>query len=119
MNIRNVDLNKENLTKGGRMILTEVRPAYEYKDGKRIDTKVIGLKVKVALEKNVYDTLTVTVADPVDKLSAVLEKADEPVFVDFVGLTARIYTMNGRTDVSAKADSVHVVTDDLFAIDVS
>ena len=117
MKIRNVELSKENLTKGGGMILTEVRPAYEYKDGKRIDTKVIGLKVTVVLEKNAYDTLTVTVADPVDRLSAVLEKADEPVYVDFVGLIARIYTMNGRTDVSAKADSVHVVDNSVIDID--
>lgn len=110
MKIKNIELGKDNLTKGGRMILTEVRPAYEYQGGKRIDTKVVGLKVTVALEKNAYDTLTVTVANPVDALSAVLDKADGPVYVDFVGLTARLYTMNGRTDVSAKADSVHVVT---------
>lgn len=116
MKLKNLELSKENLTKGGQMILTEVRPAYEYKDGNRSD-KVIGIKVSVALEKNSYDTLTVTVTDPVDRLSAVLEKADGPVYVDFVGLTARIYTMNGRTDVSAKADSVHVVDNSLIEID--
>lgn len=99
------------------MILTEVRPAYEYKDGQRTD-KVIGLKVTVALEKNAYDTLTVTVSNPVDALSTLLDKAEAPVYVDFEGFTARIYTINGRTDVSAKADSVHVVTVDLIDLEV-
>lgn len=117
MKIKNIKLNKENLTNGGGMILTEVRTAYEYKDGQRTD-KVIGLKVTVALEKNVYDTLTVTVSNPVDALSALLDKAETSIYVDFEGFTARIYTMNGRTDVSAKADSVYVVTEDPFDIKI-
>ena len=111
MNVKNIKPSKESLTNGGGMILTDVRPAYEYKDGKRTD-KVVGLKVATVLEKNAYDTLTVTVANPVDTLSAVLEKAEAPVYVDFEGFTARIYTINGRVDVSAKADSVHIVTAD-------
>ena len=45
------------------------------------------------------------------------EKAEAPVYVDFEGFTARIYTIDGRSDVSAKADSVHVVTADLLEID--
>ena len=116
MTLRNIELHQENFTKGGQMILTEVRLAYEYKDRKRTD-KVIGLKVTVVLEKNSYDTLTVTVANPVDTLSVLLEKAEAPVYVDFEGFTARIYTIDGRSDVSAKADSVHVVTADLLEID--
>lgn len=85
------------------MILTEVRPAYEYdKEGNRT-AKVTGLKVTVAMEKNSYDTLTVTVADPVDRLSALLEKAESPIYVDFEGFSARLYSMNGRTDISAKS----------------
>lgn len=113
MKINNIVLSKDNLTKGGGMILTGVRPAYEYNGNTRSD-KVIGLKVSVVLEKNAYDTLAVTVADPVDKLSAVLEKANgAPVYVDFVGLTARVYSMNGRTDVSAKAESVYVVNNNV------
>lgn len=116
MNIKNVNLNKESLTNDGGMILTEVRHAYQYKDGQRTDT-VVGLKVTVALEKNHYDTLTVTVAGQMDTLSSVLKKAEGPVYVDFDGFTARLYTMNGRTDVSAKADGVHVVANATTEID--
>lgn len=117
MKLQHISLIQTNLTNGGRMILTEVRPAYEYKDGQRNDKKVIGLKVTVVMEKNFYDTLTVTVSDPTDALSPILAKAETPVYVDFTGFTARIYTMNGHTDVSAKAESVHVVTDNLLDID--
>lgn len=117
MKMRNIDLFQDNFTKGGRMILTEARPAYEYKDRKRTD-KVIGLKVTVVLEKNGYDTLTVTVANPVDTLSALLG-ADKPtVYVDFENFTAHIYTIDGRSDVSAKADSVHVVTADPIDLEI-
>lgn len=106
-------------TLGGRMILTDVRQAFEYdKDGNRT-AKVTGLKVTVAMEKNGYDTLTVTVADPVDRLSALLEKGDGPIYVDFVNFSARLYTMRGKTDISAKADEVHVVEDGLLDIEVS
>ena len=34
MNVKNIKPSKESLTNGGGMILTDVRPAYEYKDGR-------------------------------------------------------------------------------------
>lgn len=112
MDIKNLELMWTNFTKGGRAIVTEVAPAYDYKDGQRLD-KVVGLKVTVVLPANHYDTLTVKVTDPVDRLSAVVDKGD-PVYVDFKGFTARVYTMNGRTGISAKADSVQIVDDNAF-----
>lgn len=118
MKLNNIKLGQENLTNGGGMIVTGVRNAYEYKDGERTD-KVIGLKVDVVLEKNNYDNLTVTVSNPVDTVSAVLEAADGPVHVTFEGFTARAYVMNGRGDVSAKATAVHVVKDDDLVLDLS
>lgn len=100
------------------MILTDVRQAYEYdRDGNRTN-KVTGLKVTVALEKNGYDTLTVTVANPEDRLSSLLEKSDGPIYVDFDEFSAHIYTMRGKTDVSAKAKDVRIITDDLLDIEV-
>lgn len=95
---------------GGQMILKGVRPAREYKDGKPTE-KITGLKVDVVLEKNGYETLTVTVADPADRLTAVLEKSDKPIYVDFSGFKARVFVMDGRARVSAKADRVFTVTD--------
>lgn len=118
MKLQRLKLLLQCFTLGGRMILAEVRPAFDYKDGQR-GNKVTGLKVTVALEKNGFDTLTVTVSNPEDRLSSLLEKGDGPVYVDFVNFTARLYTMNGRTDISAKADSVIVVTDDILTVDIS
>lgn len=109
MKLNNIKIGQENVTNGGRMILTGARPAYDYKDGKRGD-KVTGLKVDVVLEKNNYDSLTVTVSNPVDSISAVLEQSDGPVYVTFEGFTARIYVMNGQANVSAKATAVRVDT---------
>ena len=109
MNLKNIKLDMENLSNSGPIIATDAKPAYEYKDGQRLD-KVTGLKVSVVFPGNHYDTLTVTVADPVDRLSAALETG-EPVHVVFHGFTAKIYVMNGRGGVSAKADKVQIVDD--------
>lgn len=110
MKLQNIKVDMKNLSNSGLAIATDVKPAYAYKDGQRLD-KVEGLKVSVVFPGNHYDTLTVTVADPVDRLSAALEKGD-PVHVAFQGFTAKIYVMNGRGGVSAKADSVRIVADD-------
>lgn len=110
MQLRNIKLTLGNFSQGGPAIVTEVKPAYEYKDGERLE-KVTGLKVSVVFPGNRYDTLVVTVADPVDRLSAVLETG-RPVHVTFQGFTARVYVMEGRAGVSAKADAVHIVADD-------
>lgn len=115
MLIRNVSLTMENLSKNGPVIATEAKTAYDYKDGQRLD-KVIGLKVSVVFPGNHYDTLAVTVADPVDRLSAVLAKGD-PVHVAFQNFTAKFYVMNGRGGVSAKADSVQIVDDAIIDLD--
>ena len=117
MNPTKLNLPLTLLSNGGPIILKGVRPAYQYTDGKRGDN-VIGLRVEVVFEKNGYETLTVTVADPVDRLSAVLKNADGPVYADFEGFTARFYVMNGRPGISAKADSVRVVTPDDFDLDI-
>lgn len=123
MKLNNINIGLSNVTNGGRMILTGVRQAYEYVNDKRGD-KVIGLRVDVVLEKNNYDTLSVTVSNPVDTLSAVLEQSDGPVYVTFEGFTARIYVMDGQARVSAKATAVRVDTTaradtDLIDLDIS
>lgn len=110
MILQNIKLKMENFSNGGPVIATGAKPAYAYENGNRLD-KVIGLKVSVVFPSNVYDTLSVTVADPVDRLSAALDKG-APVYVSFSGFTARMYVMNGRSGVTAKADSVQIAADD-------
>lgn len=113
-------LNLDNFSNGGPAVLDGVRLSYEYKDNQRTD-KVNGLKVTVVLPANRYEKLTVTVADPIDRLSAVLDKtpAGTPVLVGFGNFTARVYRdRNGDKAVSAKADSVQVIDNDDDIIDV-
>ena len=64
-------LGLENLSNGGRAILDAVGPSFEYQNGQKTD-KVNGLKVTVVFPANRYLKHTITVADPVDRLSAIL-----------------------------------------------
>lgn len=114
-------LTIENFSNGGHAILDGVRPSYEFKDNQRTD-KVNGLKVTVVFPATRYEKLTVTVADPTDRLSAVLDHASAgtPVLVRFGGFTAKVYhDRTGNYAVSAKADSVQIVlnSDDTLVID--
>lgn len=116
MDVKNLKLNQASVTNNGPIILQSVAPDYAYDaDHKRTD-KITGLKVTVVLPANGYDTLTVKVSDPTDRLSALLEKANfaNPVYIGFEGFAASIYTMKDdsgrfRAGVSAKATAVRVI----------
>ena len=115
MQIRNLRLALDALSHGGPVILKSVAPDYEYDADNRRTDKVVGLRVTVVFPGNGYDTQTVKVTDPTDRLSVLLDKAtaSRPVYVDFDGFTASVYTMRGedgrwRTGVSAKAAAVRV-----------
>lgn len=113
------DIPLECLSGGGPAIATGTAPDYPYVDGTRDKSKVIGQRVTVVFPANGYEAQTVRVANPVDRLSAVLEQAKgRPVYVSFTNFTARVYIMDGRVGVSAKADDVSVVPDDLVEIEV-
>ena len=115
MQIRNLRLTLDALSHGGPVILKSVAPDYEYDGDNRRTDKGVGLRVTVVFPGNGYDTQTVKVTDPTDRLSVLLDKAtpSHPVYVDFDGFTASVYTMRGedgrwRTGVSAKAAAVRV-----------
>ena len=116
MNVKNIRLSLESLSHAAPVTLRSVAPDYEYDADNRRTDKVVGLRVTVVFPGNGYDTQTVKVTDPTDRLSVLLDKAtpSHPVYVDFDGFTASVYTMRGedgrwRTGVSAKAAAVRVV----------
>ena len=127
MNLKNLKLTLDALSRGGPVILKDVAPDYKYDADNRRTDKVIGLRVTVVFPGNGYDTQTVKVADPTDRLSAPLDKAtpDHPIYVDFDGFVASVYAMRDadgrwRTGGSAKATAVRVVSgpgDDLFDLE--
>lgn len=119
MDPKRVLLNEEALSGGGPIIVTNTAPDYAYADGVRDTTKVTGRRVTVVFPANSYESQVVKVSNPVDNLSALLERAtpDKPVRVTFEGFTASFYSMRGddgrwRTGISAKATGVKPVLDD-------
>lgn len=117
MNIKNIRINCDALANGGPAIVQSVAPDYEYDADRKRTDKVIGLRVTVVFPSNNYDTQIVKVADPTDRISALLAKATPttPVYAEFDGFRASIYTMMGtdarfRVGVSARADAVRVVS---------
>ena len=116
MDLKRLFLSLACFTNNGPIILQSVAPAYAYGPDRKRTDKIEGLRVTVVFPGNGYDTQTVKVSDPTDRLSVLLDKAtaSRPVYVDFDGFTASVYTMRGedgrwRTGVSAKAAAVRVV----------
>ena len=127
MDLKRLFLSLACFTNNGPIILQSVAPAYAYGPDRKRTDKIEGLRVTVVFPGNGYGTQTVKVSDPADVLSALLDKAtpDHPVYVDFDGFSASVYTMRDadgrwRTGVSAKATAVRVVSapgNDLLDLD--
>ncbi len=119
MNIANVNLTMACLSNGGPVIVKDVRPAHPYVNNIPDLNQVIGLKVTVVFPANGYESQTVTVADPTDRISALLGKST-PVYVKFDDFTAKIYSIRTpqgtRVGISAKASAVKVV-DNIFELE--
>lgn len=107
-----VTMGVKNFSKGGDVYAVSARPAVKYENGKRTDT-VIGLSVTVVFPKNHFDTLVVTIADPVDRVSALIERDDGPVRVAFENFSARPYVADRQLKFTAHADRLIVLNDDV------
>ena len=119
MELKKLDIPVEAFSRGGQIIATEITKDFAYVDGVRDLSKVIGHRVTAVFPNNGYETQVVRVANPVDSLSALLDKAtpDKPLYVKFIDFHASIYSMRGddgrwRTGISAKASDVKPVLDD-------
>lgn len=72
-----------------------------------------GHRLTVVLPAAGYDSLSVKISGPVDRLSAALAKAGgEPVQVEFSEFKARLFVIDGRPVISAKASSVQIAAPD-------
>ena len=106
LNVRDLVINVRE-TIGDNLILTEIHDAYEYQNGVRTD-KVIGQAYTVLLPQRGYAALTVKVPGA-RKLDVDLG-AGNMIRVRFQGLVIKPYAISGRTGVSAKADSIVIVS---------
>ena len=78
LNIRNLKIDPTSL--GEKMLLVDITPAYEYKDGRRLDT-VTGYRYIVALPEHGLEKLGVKIDG-----KQLLDKPDGFAEVEFIGL---------------------------------
>lgn len=88
---------------GQHLILTEVRPAYEYRDGRRTDT-ITGYRYEVVMPERGYDHLAVRIDG--EQLIELKDGTHEEVIFDALELF--IYWLNGGYTVGARAAAIHI-----------
>ena len=101
LNIRNLKIDPTSL--GEKMLLVDITPAYEYKDGRRLDT-VAGYRYIVALPEHSLEKLGVKIDG-----KQLLEKPDGFAEVEFTGLEVFAYEAQGKTQISARATGITLV----------
>lgn len=101
LNIRNLRIDPTSL--GEKMLLVDITPAYEYKDGRRLDT-VTGYRYIVALPEHGLEKLGVKIDG-----KQLLEKPDGFAKVEFSGLEVFAYETQGKTQISARATGITLV----------
>ena len=101
LNIRNLKIDPTSL--GEKMLLVDITPAYEYKDGRRLDT-VTGYRYIVALPEHGLGKLGVKIDG-----KQLLEKPDGFAEVEFDGLDVFAYEAQGKTQISARATGIQLI----------
>ncbi|MBQ7923389.1 MAG: hypothetical protein IJ325_12590 [Clostridia bacterium] len=101
LNIRNLKIDPTSL--GEKMLLVDITPAYEYKDGRRLDT-VTGYRYIVALPEHGLEKLGVKIDG-----KQLVEKPEGFAEVEFSGLEVFAYEAQGKTQISARATGITLV----------
>ena len=101
LNIRNLKIDPTSL--GEKMLLVDITPAYEYTDGRRLDT-VTGYRYIVALPEHGLEKLGVKIDG-----KQLLDKPDGFAEVEFDGLEVFAYEAQGKTQISARATGITLV----------
>ena len=99
LNIRDLKIDVSSL--GSKMLLTDVQPAYEYKEGKRTDT-ITGYRYEVALASHNLDKMNVRI----DGKQLMEAPQDGFAMVEFAGLEVGAYEKDGHVLFTAKATGI-------------
>lgn len=99
LNIRDVKIDIASL--GHKKLLTDVTPAYEYRDGKRTDT-VTGYRYEAALVSLGLEKLNVRI----DGKQLMEAPEDGYIEVEFTGLEVGAYEKDGHVFFTAKAAGI-------------
>ena len=98
LNLRDLRIDPASL--GRKMLLVDVMPAYEYKDGKRTET-VSGYRYVVCLAEHRLEKLSVRIDGPQQ-----MEQPEGFVDVEFTDLVVTGYESQGKLQFSAKASGI-------------
>lgn len=89
---------------GKTLLLTDITPVYDYKNNHKTET-IIGHRYHVAMMERSLEKIAVKIEG--QKLLEIPD--DDYLEVEFQGLELSVYTMNGQTQVSARATGISVV----------
>lgn len=98
--LKTTDLIIDSKTVGKSLLLTEVKPVYEYRNNKRTDN-LIGYRYIVAMPDHGLDKISVKIEG--EKL---METPDNYTEVMFEELELFVYLMNGRLEIGARAAGI-------------
>jgi len=98
LNIRDLRIDPASL--GEKMLLVEIIPAYEYKDGKKTET-IGGYRYVVALPKHNLEKISVRIDG-----EQLMDKPEGFAEVEFENLEVGAYEKNGFVQFSAKATGI-------------
>ena len=90
-------------TFGDKLLLIDVRPAYQYVSGKPTDV-IIGYRYEIALPEKKMEKVSVKIEG-----EQLMEKPMEPTEVQFDKLQIFIYWMAGKYHIGARANGIHLV----------
>ena len=99
LNIRDLRIDVASL--GQKMLLVDVMPAYEYKDGKRTDN-IVGYRYEVALPAHNLDKISVRI----DGKQLMDAPEDGFIEVGFTNLEVSAYEREGKVLFTAKATGI-------------
>ena len=98
LNIRDLRIDPASL--GEKMLLVEIIPAYEYKDGVKTNN-IIAHRYVVALPKHNLEKIGVRIDG-----EQLMDKPEGFVEVEFENLEVFAYEMRGTVQISAKATDI-------------
>lgn len=102
MKLTDVIIN--NTTLGTKLLLVDVTPSYEYKEGKKT-SNIVAHKYKIVLPEKSFDQIFVKIDGP-----ALLEKPTGHAEVAISGLYLYIYWSQGEYRLAATGTGITIVT---------
>lgn len=101
LNIKDLKFDPRSL--GSKLLLVDVRPAYEYQEGKRTD-RIVGYRYEIVLPDKGFEKLAVKIEGPQQ-----MDKPDGYAEVVFDGLEIYAYVSGGQIQVGARATGIREV----------